>query len=240
MSPGLIRRRYDRGLLEEAVRLELRRRETEGDERLFREYHRRAEPLYHLSPERRENEFVALHLALFRELGFDGRIVAALDGHRTVPTQVDSVTFPRPIRDREDRYAALAVDDTPFVRGVASSDPRTAIAPADQHDPLFLTARGAGNPIALPRRSAVENLNAAGVGTITSGPPEAQVIRGEGRWADGKWRVVMVRSLRTPNARDAQFQPGESTAVAFAVWDGAQRDRDGQKAVSVWQRLLIE
>lgn len=92
----------------------------------------------------------------------------------------------------------------------------------------------------MVRRSAVENLLAAGVGTITSDPAEAQLVRGEGRWADGKWRVVMVRSLRTPDGRDAQFQPGESTAVAFAVWDGAQRARDSQKAVSVWQRLLTE
>jgi len=128
----------------------------------------------------------------------------------------------------------------PFVRGLRSSDPQAAVAPTDSHEPLFLTARAVNNPMARPRRSPVENLNAAGVGTITSQPAEAQIIRGEGRWADGKWRVVMVRSLRTENPRDAQLQPGQDSAVAFAVWDGAQRDRDGQKAVSVWQRLLLE
>jgi mono/diheme cytochrome c family protein len=143
-------------------------------------------------------------------------------------------------RDREDRYAALAVDDMPFVRGVRSSSPEAAVAPADAHDPLFLAGRAAGNPMSRPRRSAVENVNAAGVGTITSQPAEFQVIRGDGRWAEGKWRVVMVRGLRTENPRDAQLQPGQESAVAFAVWDGARRDRDGQKAVSVWQRLLLQ
>ncbi len=143
-------------------------------------------------------------------------------------------------RDREDRYAALAVDDMPFVRGLRSSDPQAAVAPTDSHEPLFLTARAVNNPMARPRRSPVENLNGAGVGTITSQPADAQLIRGEGRWADGKWRVVMVRALKTANPRDAQLEPGQESAVAFAVWDGAQRDRDGQKAVSVWQRLLIE
>jgi DMSO reductase family type II enzyme heme b subunit len=94
--------------------------------------------------------------------------------------------------------------------------------------------------MSLPRRSPVESLNATGVGTITSQPPEAQVVKGEGRWTGGKWRVVMVRSLKTGSPRDAQLEPGQTTAVAFAVWDGAQRDRDGQKAVSVWQKLSIE
>jgi mono/diheme cytochrome c family protein len=165
------------------------------------------------------------------------------DGHRPVNIwhwkadwQLDLARY----RDLEDRFPAVAVDDVPFVAGIASSDPRAILAPAERHDPLFLTGRGAGNPMALPRRSAVENLSAAGVGTITSQPPEAQVVRGAGRWADGTWRVVMTRPLRTGNPRDAQFEPGLVTAVAFAVWDGSQGDRDGQKAVSVWQRLRIE
>ncbi|MBI2202430.1 MAG: hypothetical protein HYU41_01045 [Candidatus Rokubacteria bacterium] len=103
-----------------------------------------------------------------------------------------------------------------------------------------MTGLAAGNPMSRARPSAVENLSATGVGTITSRPPERQVVRGEGRWADGTWRVVIVRALRTPGAADAQFAPGEASAVAFAVWDGAERDRNGQKAVSVWQRLVLE
>jgi mono/diheme cytochrome c family protein len=75
-------------------------------------------------------------------------------------------------RDREDRYAALVVDDMPLIKGMRSSEPQAAVAPADRHDPLFLTARAAGNPMARPRRSPVENLNGAGVGTITSQPAE--------------------------------------------------------------------
>lgn len=97
-----------------------------------------------------------------------------------------------------------------------------------------------GNSMFRSPGSAVENLNAVGVGTLTSQPPEAQGVRGEGRWADGKWRVVIVRALKTENSRDTQFDPGHPTAVAFAVWDGVQADRDGRKAVSVWQQLRIE
>jgi DMSO reductase family type II enzyme heme b subunit len=50
----------------------------------------------------------------------------------------------------------------------------------------------------------------------------------------------MVREMQSKSDRDTQFTPGQSLPVAFAVWDGAHGDRDGQKAVSVWQRLEIE
>jgi DMSO reductase family type II enzyme heme b subunit len=147
---------------------------------------------------------------------------------------------PARYRDREDRFGAVVVDDTPFVRGARSSSPEAAVAAVERHDPLFLTARAAGNPMSRARSSAVENLVATGVGTITSQPAEAQVVRGAGRWADGAWRVVLVRSLRAPQANDAAFSPGETSAIAFAVWNGAERDKNGQKAVSVWQRLVID
>jgi hypothetical protein len=40
--------------------------------------------------------------------------------------------------------------------------------------------------------------------------------------------------------RDRQVAAGTPVPVAFAVWNGAERDRNGQKAVSVWQQLRIE
>jgi mono/diheme cytochrome c family protein len=143
-------------------------------------------------------------------------------------------------RDREDRHPNVIVDSVPFVRGMDAADGRAAVQPVDRQDPLFLTGLAAGNPMSRARASAVESLAAVGVGSITSQPLAAQTVRGEGRWADGRWRLVIVRALRTEHAGDAQFAPGQAGAVAFAVWDGAQRDRNGQKAVSVWQRLTLD
>jgi len=51
---------------------------------------------------------------------------------------------------------------------------------------------------------------------------------------------VMIRALRTANERDTQFEPGGTVPVAFAIWDGAQGDRDGRKAVTIWQRLELQ
>jgi len=146
-------------------------------------------------------------------------------------------------RDLQDRYAGMAADLYLFNRAVPPGSPATeqVKAPTSSHDPVFLAGWGAGNPLSTPdRRSSVEDLNAIGFGTLTSQSPEDQNVQGRGIWKAGKWRVVMVREAQSKSDRDAQLIPGQSLPVAFAVWDGAQGDRDGQKSVSVWLRLEIE
>jgi hypothetical protein len=34
--------------------------------------------------------------------------------------------------------------------------------------------------------------------------------------------------------------PGQRYSIAFAVWDGAASDRNGQKLVSIWHDLEVE
>ena len=146
-------------------------------------------------------------------------------------------------RDVQDRYAGMAVDLYPFTGDTTHAE-EIAIqvkAPTAGLDQTYLTGWGAGNLLSTPtRHSSVEDLNAIGFGTLTSQSPEDQNVEGRGVWKEGKWRVVMVREMRSRSERDTQFHPGQSLPVAFAVWDGAEGDRDGQKAVSVWQRLDIE
>lgn len=146
-------------------------------------------------------------------------------------------------RDIQDRYTGMAADLYVFNRGAPPGSPTTAQVrvPTSSHDPTYLAGWGAGNPLSTPTRpSSVEDLNAIGFGTLTSQPREDQNVQGKGVWKEGKWRVVIVREMRSKSDRDAQFTAGQSLPVAFAVWDGAEGDRDGQKAVSIWQRLQIE
>jgi mono/diheme cytochrome c family protein len=144
-------------------------------------------------------------------------------------------------RDMQDPYPNMAYDLYQFLKESPQPDGALVRAATASHDSTYLTGWGAGNPFSRPPRlTPVENLNATGVGTLTSQPPEAQTVQGHGRWENGKWRVVMVRTLRTDNTRDTQFKVGATVPVAFAVWDGAQGDRDGQKAVTVWQQLRLE
>jgi len=144
-------------------------------------------------------------------------------------------------RDIQDRYPHMAWDNYPFVKGIPPGDTGQVRVATASHDPTYLAGWGTGNLFSMPKRlTPVENLNAIGLGSLTSQPREHQTVRGHGIWADGKWRVVMVRALRTANERDTQFEPGGTVPVAFAIWDGAQGDRDGRKAVTIWQRLELQ
>ncbi|MDR7522884.1 MAG: ethylbenzene dehydrogenase-related protein [Armatimonadota bacterium] len=96
----------------------------------------------------------------------------------------------------------------------------------------FNAGTAAGNLLSRPRRSsAVEDLAAWGFGTVTSQP--RQDVVGFGAWRAGRWTVVMARPLATPDEADVQFRPGERTLVNFAVWDGRERQRNGQKSITL-------
>lgn len=105
---------------------------------------------------------------------------------------------------------------------------------------LYRTAETAGNLLAFTRmKSPVEDANAAGFGTMTSQPPNSQNVGGRGIWRDGFWSVLFHRELKSKDPGDVRLVPGQPTLVAFAIWDGAQRDRNGRKVISNWHRLVV-
>lgn len=135
----------------------------------------------------------------------------------------------RDIAGREDvetAEPALVVDLYPFARGKGTAD----------QDPAYLTGLAAGNAFSkLGRKSPVENLVAAGVGSLTPLPSSSQNVAGKGVWAANEWKVVFVRSLEPAGEGDARLFDG--VPIAFAVWNGSEGDRNGIKAFSTWYRL---
>jgi hypothetical protein len=104
-------------------------------------------------------------------------------------------------------------------------------------DPVFQTARAAGNLLAqTTHASPVENLVAANFGTLTTA--DLQDIDGKGAWKDGRWRVLFARPLRTSSGYPSLAE-GDSTNMAFAVWDGSKGNRDGIKSVSQFTNLIV-
>jgi DMSO reductase family type II enzyme heme b subunit len=66
-------------------------------------------------------------------------------------------------------------------------------------------------------------------------------VQGNAVWEQGRWQVVFKRSMETRDPdNDASFGPGRMQTVAFAVWNGENKERNGQKAVAPWFQLIID
>jgi len=105
-----------------------------------------------------------------------------------------------------------------------------------QNEGVFNPGRATGNILsdARMRVSAVEDLNAEGFSTLTT--QAHQDVDGEGNWRNNRWSVVFKRALKTGDSNDTQFSGGK-TPMAIAIWDGQNKERNGQKAVTQWNTL---
>ncbi len=122
--------------------------------------------------------------------------------------------------DVEDVYPNVSVDTYPF-----------------EDEDVFYPARSAGNIVAqTDRTTPVDNLLAGSFGTLTQA--DDQIVDGSGEWRDGSWRVLFARDLDSGDGY-SRFSVNESTNVAFAVWDGAENERNGVKSVSQFLTLTL-
>jgi hypothetical protein len=139
--------------------------------------------------------------------------------------------------DVDTAYPNMAVDFYPFEKGGGGPRPHAT----ERQDKDYLTADAAGNALADPSRTfSAGNLAAKGFGTLTVRPKTSQVVSATASWADERWTVVLRRPLDPGTDNGLPLMAGDKASIAFALWDGAARDRNGQKLVSIWHDLLIE
>jgi len=81
----------------------------------------------------------------------------------------------------------------------------------------------------------VEDLNAEGFSTLTT--QDEQNVSGKGLWKNKTWKVVYKRSLTSPDNGDVQFK--HSVPMAVAIWNGGNRERNGQKGIAGWLLLRL-
>lgn len=96
----------------------------------------------------------------------------------------------------------------------------------------YMGALGLDNPFSRPKQSPVLDQMAEGWGTMTAEPD--QHSDGKGVWRDGVWRVVITHPLVSASEDQLRLPPGDETVIAFAVWDGANREVGARKARSTW------
>ena len=95
------------------------------------------------------------------------------------------------------------------------------------------------NPMSvLERKVPVEEAMAEGFGTLTSQPKQNAV--GRGVWQEGRWRVVIARPMVTDDELDAELSPGLDSLVAFAVWNGSEKNVGARKHYAIWIKLHLE
>jgi hypothetical protein len=154
------------------------------------------------------------------------------------------------MQDLEDQYNYMAMGSgsyyiyEPSGKLVLSPEQQPKVSERHTHiDPgmgknegVFNPGRATGNIMSdnTLRRSPVEDLNAEGFSTLTT--QAHQDVDGNGNWSNNRWMVVFKRALKTKDPNDTQFL-GDQTPIAFAIWNGNNKERNGQKALSIFQTL---
>jgi hypothetical protein len=154
------------------------------------------------------------------------------------------------MQDLEDQYNYMAMGSGSYY--IYEPDGKLFLAPkqspkvSERHtyiDPgmgknegVFNPGRATGNILSdnTLRRSPVEDLNAEGFSTLTT--QSHQDVDGSGNWSNSRWTVVFKRRLKTEDPNDTQFT-GKETPIAFAIWNGNNKERNGQKALTIFHIL---
>ncbi|MEM4541424.1 MAG: ethylbenzene dehydrogenase-related protein [Archaeoglobaceae archaeon] len=71
-----------------------------------------------------------------------------------------------------------------------------------------------------------------GLGTTKRRDPKTSGLIAQGQYSDGKWKVVFVRPLSVKIPDFVDLKPPKVTGIAFAVWNGSNRERGPLKAYS--------
>jgi hypothetical protein len=109
----------------------------------------------------------------------------------------------------------------------------------DQTLPDFITAHAGGNPLAVRDHTAAAQ-TAAGPGSVTFRPKVSQAVEATASWKDGVWSVVLKRPLQPGDDGGVPLASGGKYSLAVALFNGAHRDRAGQKLITLWNDLRLE
>lgn len=82
-----------------------------------------------------------------------------------------------------------------------------------------------------------QELLAGGPGTTTR--VENPTIRTNSTYSDDRWHVVFSRLQTASSDSQTTIPDNEDLDVAFAVWNGSNMERSGQKAASEWYYLAL-
>lgn len=149
--------------------------------------------------------------------------------HWRAQYQVDKVAGKRDIKDL---YPNMVSDAYPM----QFSDMGSLAEVDESKREVYSYGRAAGNPQSY-LKTGVDELLAEGFGT--SSVVENVSADAHGDWLGGEWTVVITRPMKRAGASELPL--GDSTFVAFAVWQGGLDEVGSRKSVTMsWTPLKIE
>ena len=83
-------------------------------------------------------------------------------------------------------------------------------------------------------------LDMKGIGQVEPREGGTQ-ITGKSVYINGRWKVVMKRSLQTSDKeKDLQIEPGKFVPIAFATWDGSNGEAGSKHELSTWYWVFLK
>ncbi|MCK5916805.1 MAG: c-type cytochrome [Cocleimonas sp.] len=70
-------------------------------------------------------------------------------------------------------------------------------------------------------------------------PRGAEDLKTEGKWKDGRWRIIMKRALKGGKSGDVNFAEGRYIPISFANWDGSNGETGSKHTLTSWYWLLL-
>ncbi|MGH2620554.1 MAG: ethylbenzene dehydrogenase-related protein [Anaerolineales bacterium] len=140
-------------------------------------------------------------------------------------TYIDLETFPR--------------DAGPFADGLAVQFP--AQVAEGVRKPYFAWGQP-GNPVNLwvwRAGDQVREFNATGLKTEPASQANTNVAA-TATWADGRYRLIVIRPLASGDPEDVTIQPGHFIPIAFQAWDGSKGESGTRLSLSSWNNLVLE
>lgn len=146
-------------------------------------------------------------------------------------------------RTDERFYIRLRWKDATEDRNTTVDDFRDGVAvqfALKDADTSYMMGTGADKPVNIwywrADQQQIENLAAGGFGSTTT--LEQQTVTGAGAYIkqkiaqDNEWHVVMSRPFKAVDKYDVNFDRKTPVPMAFAVWQGSDKERDGNKRIT--------
>jgi len=167
---------------------------------------------------------------------YTGKVIGAVSSVRVAAIHNgDVLAFRLEWEDASEDAALTDNDSFPDAAAIA--------LPAAEGAPLVLMG-DVGKPVnawywRADEPDRARHVTAQGLGT--SQTLDTRLVKASGVWKEGRWRVVIARSMNVGVAGAAQIAPGGETGFGVAVWEGGHQERAGIKSFSGdWKPLTID